>query len=99
MSENEQQQNYCGHKCQNGMCGCAGHHMGFHVLRWVLGIIVIFMVFGFGVQIGEFKSALENGGAYGYHHGMMYGEMMPANMYYGGQTGQTTVTTQAPTVK
>ncbi len=70
MQENEQQ-NWCGHKCHNGMCGCMGHHMGFHILRWVLGIIVILMSFGFGVQIGEFKAAFESG--YGYrHHNMMY---------------------------
>lgn len=85
MQENEQQQNWGGHKCQNGMCGCMGHHMGFHILRWVLAIIVILMVFGFGVQIGEYKAAFEGGQMY--RHGMMryegYQQQAPIMMYSG----------------
>ncbi len=93
MQENEQQQNWYGHKCHNGMCGCTGHHMGFHVLRWVLGIVVILMVFGFGVQIGEFKAAFEGG--YGYHHEMMRYQQ-PVMMY--GQTVPVTAQS-APAAK
>ena len=95
MQENEQQQNWGGHKCHchGGMCGnwngCGGHHIGFHILRWVLGIVIILMVFGFGVQIGEFKAAFEGGG-YGYHGGMMRGYQQPVNMMYYGGTGQVT---------
>jgi hypothetical protein len=90
MQENEQQQqNWGGHKCHGGMCcggmnGCGGHHMGFHILRWVLGIIIILMVFSFGVQIGEFKSAFESG-QYG-SRGMMrynYGYQQPVQMMSG----------------
>ena len=101
MQENEQQnQQWHGGKCQchGNWNGCGGHHMGFHILRWVLGIIIILMVFGFGVQIGEFKSALESGG-YG-HHGMMrYGYAQPVGVMYGGQTGVVpNVTVQSATV-
>ena len=100
MQENEQQQqNWGGHKCHGGMCGgmngCGGHHMGFHILRWVLGIIVILMVFGFGVQIGEFKSAFENGG-YGYHGMMRYNYGYQPVQMMSGVGG--TVTTQGATV-
>jgi len=93
MQENEQQQNWGSHKCHNGMCGCVGHHMGFHILRWVLGIIVILMVFGFGVQIGEFKAAFESGN-YGHRQMMRYG-YQPVQMY-GSQSGG--VSTPAPAV-
>jgi hypothetical protein len=99
MQENEQQQNWGGHKCQchGGWNGCGGHHMGFHILRWVLGIIIILMVFGFGVQIGEFKAAFESGG-YG-SHGMMrynYG-YQPVQMMSAGAV-PTNVTVQGATV-
>src|ERR1035437_2102934 len=102
MQENEQQQqNWGGHKCQNGMCGCAwsgGHHMGFHILRWVLGIIIILMVFGFGVQIGEFKATLESGN-YGYHQMMRYGYAQPVGVTYGGQGTVSVQTVPGATVK
>lgn len=104
MQENEQGQNWGGHKCHGGMCGgmngCGGHHMGFHILRWVLGIIIILMVFSFGVQIGEFKSAFE-GGQYG-SRGMMrynYGYQQPVNMMYGyGGVVPASATVQGTTV-
>ena len=102
MQENEQGQNWGGHKCHGGMCGgmngCGGHHMGFHILRWVLGIIIILMVFSFGVQIGEFKSAFESG-QYG-SRGMMrynYGYQQPAPVMYG-VTGQAVPAVQGTTV-
>jgi len=91
MQENEQQQqNWGSHKCHNGMCGCAGHHMGFHILRWVLGIVVLLMAFGFGVQIGEFKAAFESGN-YGHREMMRYGYAQPVGVY----GGQGTVSVQA----
>ena len=84
MQENEQQQNWGGHKCHNGMCGCAGHHMGFHILRWVLGIVVVLMAFGFGVQIGEYKAAFESGQMVVTSQ-MRYGYAQPVGVMY--QTG------------
>lgn len=58
-----------------GLCGsCGGHHMGFHILRWILGILVLVMVFSFGVKIGEFKEAFEAGS--GYHHSRFETPMM-----------------------
>jgi hypothetical protein len=99
MQENEQQNGqWHGGKCNcHGWNGCGGHHMGFHILRWVLGIIIILMTFSFGVQIGEFKSALENSG-YG-HHEMYYRSIPVGNMMYGGQTGAIpAATVQSSTV-
>lgn len=66
--------------CDN--CGgrncCHPRHRPYHILRWLLGIIIIFMVFSIGMSIGEFKGAV--GRDYG------YGRMMRGypQMYYGG---------------
>jgi hypothetical protein len=82
MENNNQGQNTC------GMCGgcshCHGGHHRFHLLRWVLGLVIILMVFSFGVQIGEFKSAFENGQGYSGGHMMRYG-YQPNMMYGSGQ--------------
>lgn len=51
-----------------------GHHK---LLRWVLGILILIVVFCMGVKVGEFKTTL---GYYGY--GMWPGMM--ENGYYGG---------------
>ena len=50
----------CG-RCGN-MCGFGGHH----ILRWIIGILIITWVFCIGAKFGEFKSALRNSGVYGY---------------------------------
>src|ERR1035437_2223279 len=104
MQENEQQQQngqWHGNKCHGGMCGgingCGGYHMGFHILRWILGIIIILMVFGFGVQIGEFKSAFESGG-YGYHGMMRYNYGYQPVQVMSGGVGLVPFTTQGATV-
>lgn len=61
----------------DGRCGKCGHACGFggrHILRWILGIIIIFWVFSIGMKIGEFKSALEGNSPYYYSH-IRYGGM------------------------
>ena len=68
----------------NGRCGKCGHYCGFggrHILRWILGIIIITWVFSLGMKFGEFKSVFggEYGG-YGYNR-MMRVQSMP--MMYG----------------
>lgn len=71
----------CG-MCQGKMCGmggcgmCSGGkcHPMFHVLRWVLGIIILIFVFSAGIMIGELKGALE----------ATYGRNMMRTPYYGG---------------
>ena len=58
----------CGTGCS---CGC-GYRLGYHVLRWVLGLFILFFVFAVGVKIGEFITELR--GYINYNHeysGMM----------------------------
>ena len=64
----------------NGRCNNCGHMCGFgsrHILRWVLGILIISWVFCIGMKIGELKSELMGGGYYsGYgNHMIRYGAM------------------------
>jgi len=49
-----------------------GHHRYF-VLRWVLGLLILAIVFCLGLKIGEFKSEVYGGnyGGYGQTHRMM----------------------------
>lgn len=62
--------------CGGGMCcGCgwhggAGHGIAFMVLRCLLALVILFVVFWFGVKLGELK------GAYGYGYGAGYHGMM-----------------------
>jgi hypothetical protein len=82
-----------GQGCTCGMCGgyyTNGHRMGITLLRWLLGIIVILMVFSLGVSIGEFKGEVMGGGMM-YRHNMMYGNEMP--MMVTGSAVATPVTT------
>lgn len=80
-----------GHDMGHGeYCHCHGHGFGhrFVLLRWILGIIILGMVFCLGMMIGQFRGAYGDsfGGYGGYgHHGMMrYQQPMPM-MYYGNQ--------------
>lgn len=41
---------------------CGGRH---HLLRWILGIVILVLVFVGGIKLGEFKEAVRGGG-YGY---------------------------------
>ena len=69
----------CPHRdcCKGSMCGVGGAcRMGFcghsmmkhRVLRWILGIIIIFALLCLGIKIGEFKalcgSGLYRGGSF-----------------------------------
>ncbi len=77
-------------RCDCGSCGgdkcCGGawgypHHCLYHILRWCVGILILALVFSFGVKIGELKSAVE-GGLYGRHMirgGLYGGGMMDKN--------------------
>lgn len=67
---------------------CAGRH---HLLRWILGIVILVLVFIAGVKLGEFKQYLRSEG-YGHrmmreygHAGMPeYGMMMRQRENIGG---------------
>lgn len=95
-------------KCEDCKCGdchchsrpcCGGWHKHLW-LRWLLGLIILGIVFCIGFKIGEFKASFENewfggfGGA-GYGYRMMQGRS--GNMfYYGpGMMYQTPSTNQA----
>lgn len=69
-------QNTCG-VCGsgNGRCGKCGNMCGFggyHVLRWVLGVLIITWVFSIGVKFGEIKTYLNSAG---YGNNMYYRSM------------------------
>ena len=74
MENNMQHPNTC-------MCGSCSNYMKFHILRWILGLIIIFMIFSFGVRIGEFKNELENNEnmnmIYGESHGIRFYNTVP----------------------
>jgi hypothetical protein len=44
----------CGAGCN---CGC-GYRPGYHILRWLLGLFILFCVFALGVKLGEFLTEL-----------------------------------------
>ena len=60
-----------------GMCGMCGGRR-FWALRWLLGLVILVIVFWLGVKIGEFKGSFEGG--YGF-----YGRMSRHGMMMGGQ--------------
>ncbi len=73
--EQNTNQNSC-EVCKGHMGNCSGkYHHQYGLLRWVLVIVVVYMIFSLGMKVGEFKGML--GGEYGggsYRHG--YGKMM-----------------------
>ncbi len=55
-----------------GSCGMRSNYFGNHILRWILGIIIISWVFSIGMKMGELKAALEASSPYGFQNHMMY---------------------------
>lgn len=84
----------------NGRCGKCGNMCGFggrHLIRWILGIIIITWVFSIGMKFGELKASLDQYG-YGYDH-----RVMPMMYSAGAQAwpagdGNVTFTTSAAPV-
>lgn len=83
--------------CSCGMgCNCSCHcHSGHRLLRWVLGLFILFFVFAVGVKIGEFIMQIRylvgsNSYGDGYH-------MMMHNQGYMGAGAPTTTTLPAGT--
>jgi hypothetical protein len=63
----------CGDGCN---CGC-GYRPGYHLLRWVLGLFILFFVFAVGVKVGEFLTELRTYMSYDRDHsGMMMDQEM-----------------------
>lgn len=77
MSENNNQNmcNVCG--SGDGRCGRCGNMCGFgkhHIIRWILGVLIITWVFCIGMEMGEVKAYLEQAG---YGHGYRNARVMP----------------------
>jgi hypothetical protein len=78
--------------CKGGkmMHGHNGMHKGCHVIRWILGLLILWAVFMGGVKIGEIKGTI-NGEGFGrshsfrqYGNGMMRGGYGFQNQQNGG---------------
>lgn len=68
----------CSAGCHCGCAGCTG--CGRRVIGWVIGIIILAIVFFIGMKAGEFRNTLRN--SYGdYYHGY------PMMQYHGGYGG------------
>lgn len=99
----EHKHNQCG-GCDGGFCG-GGHG----ALRWVIGIVVLMLVFWMGMRIGEIKSEMYSGGYGNYPtRGMMriqggygdsYGTYGPNMMYGYGVTQSAPATVIVPSAK
>ncbi len=94
MEQNNQHGQCMCDMCKGGMMGMYGGHRRWHLLRWILGLVVLWMTFSFGVNFGEFKASIENGGSYyGYGHMRTYGGMP---MMYGYDSTEVPITSSAP---
>ena len=71
----------CG-ECGHGYCGqCCSRH-GNYFLRWILGIVILLLVFWLGVTVGRFSGLVKYGNFDGYGYGshrMMYFNAPAAN--------------------
>ncbi len=84
----------------DGRCGQCGNMCGYggnHLLRWLLGIIIITWVFSIGMKFGEVKAYMGQGG-YGNH---MYFRSSAMPMMGGawGNADYTVSTVSAPMMK
>lgn len=64
------------HQHSDQSCQWHGHRYFF--LRWILGIIILIIVFSFGFKLGEFSSFINGGENYGYGSMMENGYWNPA---------------------
>jgi hypothetical protein len=83
--------------CQPSYYGLHSVHR-HHLLRWLLGIVILLMTFSFGVKIGEFKAALESG--YGDPaRGMLWDRYYPVMMPQATLPSTTTNNSSGSTTK
>ena len=75
-------------------CGCGWHH-GHSLFRVLLGLIILAMVFWFGVKIGEIRQEIRLNGYGGYHESQNFYSGMPMmRVYQGGGTVSPATGTQ-----
>lgn len=88
-TNNKENGEHCDH-----CCDMHRGYMGYYGFRWVLGIVVLLMMFWLGMKVGEFKGFVEaNYGGFG-ERNMMY-KSGPGMMYF--QTPLNSIGTTAPT--
>ena len=85
------------------MCG-HGHGCWHHALRLVLGVVILLIVFGVGMKVGEIKGAMEGNESDYYqsfhHNRSFYSPMMydnQDNLMYSGVVGRQIVPESVPT--
>ena len=71
------------------------------ILRWLVGIVILVLVFWMGVKVGELKQVMYSGGNYGIRgqYMMLRGDSGQGTYFYGPGmmglwNGQTTSTTK-----
>ena len=80
----------CNMSMANGCaCGCGGRHRA-HIVRFVLGLVLLIIVFCFGVNIGELRGELRatRHAEYKNHRNMMYEDYGGYDNYYGAPSNQ-----------
>ena len=86
--------------CQHNQMYCSYHHRHF-VLRWLLGLLILVLVFWMGYKLGELRGAFGGSefGSFGHGYNRMYmfkgvpgGQMMPP----GGMMQYWTTTSTPP---
>ena len=75
--KNQSAENCCNGSCCGGICRPYGKYM---LLRWLLGILILAIVFAVGVKVGEFKVLLQSDFAWQGRHVLMRG-----NSFFGQQ--------------
>ena len=68
-------------KCECLWCrsGCGKHQL----LRWIIGLLILWAVFALGVKVGELKYMIKDGlrgGYYGYNKSGYFPNMMNSEM-------------------
>jgi len=94
-------------KCDCLMCKCCGmahkafggENCGKHrLLRWIIGLLILWAVFALGVKVGELKYTIKDGLRSGGYYGMMGGDndgrFFPNMMYYWNSKLQSATSTK-----
>lgn len=96
MATNNKETN--GEHMHDHCCDMHHGHMGHYGMRWILGIVILLLVFWLGMKLGEFKSIVESNYGFGGYGNMMYRSGMGPGMmqYWQVPLNSSTGTTTAP---